>query len=48
MGPLDLDDIGAEVGEVLCQKGAGQHAAHVENAQVIEGFSHVDCFFFSI
>jgi len=37
-GALDLDHVGAEVGQVLRAPGAGQHARQVEHADVAEGF----------
>ena len=42
-GVLDLDDVGAEVGEVLGGNGAGQQPGEVEHAQAGErlgAFSH--------
>ena len=35
-GTLDLDDLGAEVGEELADPGAGEDAAHVEHAYACE------------
>ena len=32
--PLDLDDLGAEVGEVLPGPGTGEHARKIENTDV--------------
>jgi len=42
---LDFDDVGAEIGEALGEKGAGEHAAHVEYAQVFECFGHGEIVF---
>ena len=38
--PFDLDDIRAEVGQILRQKRTCKDAAHIENAQMIQSFSH--------
>ena len=38
--PLDLDHLGAEVGEVLRGPGAGEHARQVEDANTVEDCGH--------
>jgi hypothetical protein len=35
-GPLDLDDFGAEVGEVLTAPRTGEHAAHIEHSHACQ------------
>jgi len=41
--PLDLDHLGAEVGEVLGGPGTGQHAGEIEDADPVEDSGHGGC-----
>src|SRR5690606_32629339 len=40
--PLDLDDVGAEVRQVLSKKRAGKYPAHVQDSDVFECLAHRD------
>ena len=41
-GRFDLDDVGAEVGEVAGRARTGEHRRHVDDAQPLERLHHVD------